>query len=583
MDPIRPNSNEVSTESVKSSEEKPKVANTEKGRSVQPVAIGNQLSVEKENEKIEKKILERTAISDQLNRALQEGDLNIAALERDGINREFIRKTSDKETVLNLSPVKEKQVSQSDESEFSETFVLSDMLYSQKTFNEYIEALDKKKNNLDLPKKELYTLTKKIGFLRHSYKIQMPYLLGQVLVRQLENKKIPLENVSDKVFRKELSYLLNDFKQRGIGISSKMQDLELRIKRDRAPGKQMQEKSSKRIRSYCDNIPKLKEFDTILDDYINSGLCPKWDASKPIYRGGDAILERKNIRNKEKEKPVFRKDLINRGGVVYGFGQYYTDETDYAEMYTDNKDNPVILTAYLKENIPIVKPSAIHKFHKTSSHDWKWSTFLDTIHPKVPVILTATVEFIDKKTRETREANVYTLSDPSIIDNMDLQASGNVLESGVKSLGELSMHRLDANYRIIGHPKTFKEIALPEESKIIDTGFIAYGHKEGESLPVLESEVDGVKCYVVKSPEDENVYWLVKQMPESLKKENPEFIVEPSSDFLLAYKEEKLELLHSKEKMIELEKKAEESRKAIRVLFDESCLDRIEEIEDEED
>ena len=413
---------------------------------------------------------------------------------------------------------------------------------------------------------------------KEAYEKIVPGTLGFVLVEQLKQKNIPLDNVSEEVFKKELGVLLQDMQSRGVGISSKFNKIQVPSgiigkkgsKNDRAEYNAMLH-----IKLYKEKFSDLAELDAQFEKYLKSGRCNEWDTEKPLYRGGHASLERKMPRNLLKEKPAFRRDLINRGVMAGGYGQYYAADIDSAVMYGQGSTAAVISTVYLKPGVKIVDLEDVaNYFGADKAQRERWDQYLSAF-VKQPILYYESDE---------DEQLAFALSLGTVIDNVKIESWGNYSKDKrvLKQTAELSIHRLNDNKRIIGNPDTFEEVKVSDEAMLEPTDFKANGHMENESLPVMKYQQDGKIIYVVQAPEKQNTFWQVKQTPESVTMGEtrkfsdedrrpgciPEFIIEPTQNFLLKRKQEKLVLLNSPENRAKLAIKAEENRGIIRSCFE---------------
>ena len=396
--------------------------------------------------------------------------------------------------------------------------------------------------------------------------------LTRCLVKQMQKKSISLKNVSDEVFKKELNTLVEDMHSRGLGLSSKVRVVSSIETKNREFNKDYLHASPKsysdvlqyhtlsRLKRYTEVFSQLPELDAKFDEYLKSGECSLWDFKQKLYRGGDVSLERKTLRNIEKNKEPFRKDLINRGMAVCGYGQYYTTLPNKAETYSLQKASPVILTTILKPDIPLVNYNdPLDYFEKKEGVEQKkgmvsWKEYVEYFCNKTVII--------------SDEETMFRLPNSAAIAHVTMCAIGDIPNcNGPKSVTELSLHRLDEDYRIKGHPRKFEKVDIPDETKLETTSFVALGHSSGKPLPVNKCEVDGRALYCVESPEKKEEYLLAKQVPESLKDENPTFIVEPSGEFLLQRKKQKLDKLQTAEGRLELEQQADENIEIIRSYF----------------
>ena len=405
--------------------------------------------------------------------------------------------------------------------------------------------------------------------------------LSSCLAKQMKHKNISLDNVIEEDFQKELNVLLQDMHSRGISITSKIRKMaslnakaqeKLKDKFYASPSsfsERIEGNKLWQLTRYNELFSQIHEFDVKLKKFLNSGSCSKWDSSLPLYRGGDASLERKMLRNIEKDKTPFRNDIINRSQVKFGYGQYYTNMPSSASVYANGKVSPVILTVFLKPETLLINHIELQDFFgeddkQYSNDQLTWKEYI-RIFCKEPVIISTNV-FHENKPM------MFTLPHGQVVDQVTMSAKGDLLGSpGPKAVAELSMHRLAEDGRIVGHPEKFETVNILDKEKLVATDFKALGAISGEPLPVSKCQINAQTVFVVSSTEKEGEYWLVKQMPESLTDEKPTFILEPSDDFLLQRKKEKSHWLQSPEGLLSLEGKATENSEIIRGYFNTFC------------
>ena len=386
-------------------------------------------------------------------------------------------------------------------------------------------ALEGAKPENDHTTIDLYLVEEKIKLL-----LGNTYLdnFTRCLIKQIKSKNISLKSVSKEVFKEEINILLKDMRSRGIGLSSKIRIMG-------SPATKTQEKSKHkfyaspssfsdkievqnkfRLASYNRFFSQLPEFDTKLEEFLNSDKCVKWDSNQPIYRGGDISLERKLSRNIEKGKSPFRTDLINRGMAQHGFGQYYTCNKQTARGYAMQKESPVVVCASIKPGTSIVNYEELIKFFKEESksnvRDEKltWKEYLSYFCNQ-PIM-------VRHITSSKGVVLVCTLPHGEVIDHIDMVAVGDFSNlKDLKAAADLSIHRLGEDRLILGHPINFEKVEVSKRTKLESTNYEALGHPSGKALPVSKTQINEKDVYVVPSPELKNEYLLVKQLPESLK------------------------------------------------------------------
>jgi len=394
--------------------------------------------------------------------------------------------------------------------------------------------------------------------------------LSKMVIARLEYKKILYDECDINVFSRELFQLLQDVRGRNISFNAKKEELENRPKGDYTRAEQGEDNRVTWGIKYKEHYKEIQQYDQWIEDYLASGSCPTWNTETPLYRGGDADLERKHVRNITKGKSAFRSEYINRGGLAYGSGQYVTDKLEYAQGYASNKPNPVMSTFNLKESLPVVSPGEFESFIGKIPHNFNIKTreYLERFSKHEFLFYADTIN----------EAAIYTLKSGNSIENATMKGLGDVIEDpSFRTFGDLSMQRLNKSGQIIGNPEKFQEVSV-NETKLETTDFIAEGYGENTKLSVMKHE----DCYVVAAPDKDGVFILVKQNPHSLKSDIPTFILEPPTDFLFKRKEEKVEQIMTDTNIKKLEEKTTVFIQLIKPIFDLMRIDRIEELEDYE-
>ena len=257
----------------------------------------------------------------------------------------------------------------------------------------------------------------------------------------------------------------------------------------------------------------------------------------------------------EKDKAAFKKDLINRGLVRFGYGQYFTQDKETAKNDLLAKGISVVLTAFIKPGTPEVDWRNVHIYNQKKdgfcpeASGLNWKIYLEQFCSKNVIISAGFVN-------EHDELMVLILPTGDVIYHVEMSAVGDFANMNTfKSVNELSIHRLGEDDRIIGHPDKFEKVDNPDKTKLETTDFKALGYSTGESLPVIKCKVEEKELYLVQAPDKKGEYLQVKQLPKSLKDELPTFILKPTSDFLLQRKKEKVERLQNPDVRSELEKK----------------------------
>ena len=560
--------------------------NTLQGQVVQPVTSEIQMPLMKANKPIDKRLADRI---------VSETDQDISKI---GIDAELKEVANEVEQLVAKSEIY-----------FDEDFVLSDMdmgfyngklvpynlsLSSSNDFDKIRVLKDdfQRWKSAEVGSAEYQDIQE---HFQQEYSKTIPGQLSLALIKQLYQKGVSPESLCEhatferdnlsrkkiklrkKMFEKELLALLKDMDSRGIGISSKMSNIfeqNLQARDSRKVGAQYN--ALKHIEGYVTHFYELAEFDVKFDAYLKAGGYPVWNCERPLYRGGRGGNERKMIRNLKKEKPVFRRDLINKGNTLFGYGQYYAQDIEEASTYAVRYEHPVIVTAYIKPGTPhinAVDPKLISHFYGDKPLVDKEASDFSSQKLDLEGYFGAYVKHAI--INEVVPKKFYTLSKGSIINSLTVQAQGDIAKEGPKSVGELSVHRLDEDGCVFGKPEVFEEVKVLNEANLESTDFISRGYKPGELLSVFKYQKADKTLYVVKSPEKENTFWQVKQMPESLNKDKPEFIIEPVNSFLAERKREKLALMNSEENREIIKQKAEENRELLRSCFEMACAVRV--------
>ena len=503
----------------------------------------------------------------------------------------FLKKTDITDSVAaseNMKSVSDK-LKVSGQSDFESLLILADMdpllgigKASVASVKKELEKLNDYAANASKPESEHIAVKDNLVSEKTSRLLKRSYLfnLTRCLIKQMDNKNISLENVSKEVFKEELNILLKDMHSRGIGLSSKVRKVGSRDTEEREQSKHkfyaspksyyggIEDQNDFRLQNYNKHFSQLPEFDTKLEEFLNSDQCVKWDSNQPIYRGGDASSERKLLRNTDKGKTPFRSDLINRGNTLLGFGQYYTSNKRIATRFAskDKVDSPVVLTTFIKPGTPIIKHEELDGFFSEESQsnngpdDLTWKDYL-SYYCKQPIIVGKTY---------SPQGHVLTCTLPhgEVIDHVNMVAVGDFEDlEDFKAATDLSIHRLGEDRLILGHPDKFAMVNVPDKTEHEATQYVALGYTSGEPLPVKKCKLDGKTLYFVESPDNKDNFLLVKQLPESLKDADPTFILEPSGDFLFQRKKQKLDKLQTAEGRLELEQKADENIEIIRSYF----------------
>ena len=314
---------------------------------------------------------------------------------------------------------------------------------------------------------------------------------------RLKRQGVSESEIAPETFHKELIDALIDLDNRGLSLDrSKLQYI-------------------KRMTNHFDKVVDIEEK---LKLYLDSDDCPKWDAETPLYRGGKYHYESKIIRNKQKNKQLYRAGTINVGKSYYGFGLYLTDDLYESETYANHNKQPGMIKIKLKQGTPVINLARGGFRRKMETFGVNDGAFLDYyVYYLCPYHTMLKHEITHKDV----PFHYYTLKSPNSIDSAELS-------DGSGNFNTASTTRLDINGLIKGEPTRFKHVDVPEGTDLVElVGTCVKGDQKKREWPVyVFSGETGHTEYVIQSPEDKKVYWSVKPAPNS----PDDYIVEPHPD-----------------------------------------------------
>ena len=234
MDKLPPEINqtnltEVSTDEIK---DKDKDGITDKGQKVNVDAGVKHLPLSKSNQGEGKKISERSIVFKQSSDNAKQMEIDSSEEETNssGYSSGYSSGDSsgDSSSIGSVGSDGEEEYSlKAVDKEFEELSMLADMWHER----DELDWDEQDSSKLDLSEftdtifNSSASKASRISAARNfveMYNNTTPCVIGMVLLQQMEQKNIPIENVSEEVFNKELNYLLEDMKSRGISFTSKV-------------------------------------------------------------------------------------------------------------------------------------------------------------------------------------------------------------------------------------------------------------------------------------------------------------------------------------------------------------------------